>query len=78
MSQFDFESEIEILEEILSDLERAKQGSLESPYHKHLAESIDVDIEEINARLEELYHIQEMYWAEEKTYLNKEYERMVL
>lgn len=78
MSQFDFESEIEILEEILSDLERAKLNSLESPYHKHLAENIDVDIEEINARLEELYQVQNEYWAEEKMYMNKEYERMVL
>ena len=75
---YDVENEIEVLESLLSNLTDAMADSLESPYHKHLANSIEVDIEDVKARLDELYSEQNAMWAAETRQQNIEYERSIM
>ena len=70
---YDIEEEIDVLESALSHLSSALEECLESPYHKYLANSLEVDIDEIKARLEELYEIQNSYWAAENKQQISEY-----
>ena len=72
------EDEIEVLESALSNLESAIGDVRDTPYHSYLAQNWELDAEEIKARLEELYEIQNNYWAKELKALNFDYERMIL
>lgn len=71
--KIDNEDEIDILESAKSNLEYAIEDLKDSPYHKHLAESLESDIAEINERLDELYEEQNEQWEEEQEGLKNEY-----
>ena len=75
---YEIEEEIDVLESALSHLSSALEDCLESPYHKYLANSLEMDIDEIKGRLEELYAMQNSIWAAEMKEANREYERMVI
>ena len=75
---FDIENEIEVLESALSSLESAIGEIQDSPYHSYLAQTWELDAEEIKSRLEELYEIQNDYWVQEMKAQNVEYERSVI
>lgn len=74
----DIEDEIDVLETVLSNLETAREEVQDAPYHSYLAETWGHDVEEIKARLEELYTMQNEQWKKELEYQNFEYERSVL
>jgi hypothetical protein len=74
----DFEEEIDVLENVLSNLEAAIGDIQDSPYHNYLAQSWELDLEEIRSRLEELYELQNDEWKKEMQIQNAEYERNVL
>lgn len=74
----DFEEEIDVLENVLSNLEAAIGDIQDSPYHNYLAQSWELDLEEIRSRLEELYELQNDEWKKEMQIQNSEYERNVL
>lgn len=79
MSKYvDFESEIENLESLLGNLEAAKVDALQSEYHQYIASSLELDIEEIQSRLDELYAIQDEQFAREMKELNLQYEEVRL
>ena len=70
---FNIENEIDVLESALSNLEMAIGDIKDSPYHSHLANVWEMDVEEIKARLDELYEIQNDYWAKEQAQQEREY-----
>jgi hypothetical protein len=74
----DFEDEIEVLESVLSNIEAAIGDVQDSPYHSYLAQSWELDKEEIQSRLDELYAIQDEQFAREMKELNLQYEEVRL
>lgn len=74
----DYEHEIDILESVLSSLETAIGEVQDTPYHSYLAQSWEIDKDEIEARLEELYAIQNEQWTKEMQEQNREYEEAKL
>lgn len=74
----DLEEEIDVLESALSNLEAAIGDIQDSPYHNYLAQSWELDLEEIQARLNELYDLQNEEWKKEMQIANFEYERSVI
>ena len=74
----DFEHEIEVLESTLSYIESAIGEVVDSPYHSYLSNTWELDAEEIKARLEELYEIQNDYWAKEMKQQNIEFEEAAI
>lgn len=73
-----YEDEIETLESLLGNLEAARQDSLNSEYHQYIANSLELDIDEIKNRLEELYELQNDQWKKEMQRQNFQYERSAL
>ena len=73
-----FEDEIENLESLISNLEAARLDALQSEYHQHLASSLEIDIDDVQERLSELYAMQDELWKQELQQQNFEYEREVL
>lgn len=73
----DFSEEIDRLESLLSNLEDAQQNALKTEYYSYMAESLELDIDEIKARLDELYPLQEEQWKKEMQEQNLQYERSV-
>ena len=71
---YDIENEINVLENVLSNLETARIEVQDSPYHSYLANSWELDIDEIRARLDELYEIQNDIWKKESKQQDFEYE----
>lgn len=74
MRYVDYEEEIDVLESALSNLESAIGDVQDSPYHSYLAESWELDKEEIQSRLDELYELQNDQWEAERKEMNMEYE----
>lgn len=74
----DFENEIEILENVLSNLESAIGEIQDTPYHSYMAQGWETDLEEIKSRLEELYDLQDEQWTREMKQQNIEFESGVL
>jgi hypothetical protein len=72
----DFEDEIEVLESVLSNIEAAIGDVQDSPYHSYLAQSWELDKEEIQSRLDELYAIQDEQFAREMKEQNLQYEEV--
>ena len=70
----DFEDEIDVLESVLSNIEAAIGDIQDSPYHSYLAQSWELDKEEIQSRLDELYAMQDEQFAREMKELNIEFE----
>lgn len=70
----DYEHEIDVLESVLSSLETAIGEVQDTPYHSYLAQSWEIDKDEITARLDELYAIQNEQWTKEMQEQNREYE----
>ena len=68
------ESEIDCLESLLGNLESARLDAMESSYHQYIAQSLELDIEDIKTKLEELYAIQDKQWTKEMQEQNREYE----
>lgn len=68
------ESEIDCLESLLGNLESARLDAMESSYHQYIAQSLELDIEDIKTRLDELYAIQDNYWTKEMQEQNRQYE----
>lgn len=73
-----FEDEIEVLESLVGNLEAARLDALQSEYHQHLASSLELDIDDVQERLSELYAMQDELWKKELQQQNFEYEREVL
>lgn len=71
------EDEIEVLENVLSNIEAAIGDVKDSPYHSHLAQSWELDKDDIESRLDELYALQDKQWTKEIQQQNFEYERSV-
>lgn len=61
-----FEDEIDLLESLLGNLEAARIDALETEYHQHLASSLELDIADVQARLDELYELQNECWSKEQ------------
>lgn len=61
----DYESEIDVLENVLSNIEAAIGDVKDSPYHSYMAQSWELDKQEIESRLEELYELQNDQWTRE-------------
>ncbi len=74
----DFEDEIEVLESVLSNIEAAIGDVQDSPYHSYLAQSWELDKEEIQSRLDELYAMQDEQFTREMKELNLQYEEVRL
>lgn len=74
----DFTDEIEVLENVLSNIEAAIGDVQDSPYHSYLAQSWELDKDEIQTRLDELYALQNEQWKKETKEQNLQYERSVL
>ena len=74
----DIEKEIDVLESVLGDIESAIRDIQDTSYHSYLAQSWELDVEEIKSRLEELYEQQNEYWAKEMKEQNIEFEEMRL
>lgn len=74
----DYSDEIKVLENVLSNIEAAIGDIQDSPYHSYMAGSWELDKEEIQSRLDELYELQNEQWTAEKQEQNFEYERSVL
>lgn len=68
------EAEIDCLESLLGNLESARIDAMESSYHQYIANSLELDIEDIKTRLDELYAIQDNYWTKEMQEQNRQYE----
>ncbi len=73
-----FEDEIEVLESLVGNLEAARLDALQSEYHQHLASSLELDIDDVQERLSELYAMQDELWKQELQHQNFEYESEVL
>jgi len=73
-----FEDEIEVLESLVGNLEAARLDALQSEYHQYMASSLELDIDEVQERLSELYAMQDELWKKELQQQNFEYEREVL
>lgn len=73
-----FEDEIDCLESVLSDLESAIGEIQDSPYHSYLAQSWEMDLDEIRNRLDELYELQNDQWKKEMQQQDFDYEEMKL
>ena len=73
-----FEDEIEVLESLVGNLEAARLDALQSEYHQHLASSLELDIDDVQERLSELYAMQDELWKQELQQQNFEYESEVL
>ena len=73
-----FEDEIEVLESLIGNLEAARLDALQSEYHQHLASSLELDIDDVQERLSELYAMQDELWKKELQQQNFEYESGVL
>ena len=69
-----YEDEIEVLESALRNLEMAIGEIADTPYHSYLANTWEMDAEEINNRLDELYELQNEEWAKETKHANFIYE----
>lgn len=79
MSRYiDVEDEVDLLESLLRHLEIAKTEALQTEYHQYMANSLELDIEEIQARLDELYEMQNEQWTKDMQQQNIEYEEMRL
>lgn len=74
----DYLDEIEVLENVLSNIEAAIGDIQDSPYHSYMAGSWELDKEEIQSRLDELYELQNEQLAAEMQEQNLQYERSVL
>lgn len=74
----DFEAEIDSLETVLSSLNQAVESITDVPYYNYLVSEWELDIEEIQNRLDELYAIQDEQWEQEIKHQHYEYERQVL
>lgn len=72
------EDEIDVLESTLSNIEMAIKDIADTPYHSYLANSWELDMEEIKSRLDELYTLQDEQWSKEIEAQNLEYERLIL
>lgn len=70
----DFSEEIDRLESLLSSLEDAQQNALKTEYYSYMATSLELDIDEIKARLDELYPLQEEIWQGETKEQNLQYQ----
>lgn len=70
----DFENEIEVLENVLSNIEAAIGDIKDSPYHSYMAQSWELDKQEIESRLEELYELQNDQWSREMKEQNLQYQ----
>lgn len=71
---FDYESEIDALESVLSHLNDAIGELQDVPYLDHLKGGYEDDIYEIQQRLDELYELQNEQYDTEMRQLNKEYQ----
>ena len=69
-----FEDEIDCLESVLSNLESAIGEIQDSPYHAYLAQSWELDLDEIKSRLDELYELQNDQWKKEIQQQDFDYE----
>lgn len=74
----DFTDEIDTLESVISSLEAAMTDIQDTPYHSYMAQSWELDLEEIKSRLEELYDLQDEQWTREMKQQNIEFEESVL
>ena len=74
MKYVDYEEEINVLESALGNLESAIGDIQDSPYHSHLAQSWELDKDDIQNRLNELYELQNDQWAAEIQEMNMEFE----
>ena len=70
----DFTDEIEILENVLSNIEAAIGDVQDSPYHSYMASGWELDKDEIQTRLDELYALQDEQWKKETKEQNLQYE----
>ena len=70
----DYESEIDALESVLSNLESTVGELQDVPYFEHLKGAYEDDIFEIQQRLDELYEMQNEQYDAEMRQLNKEFE----
>ena len=68
-----FEDEIDLLETTLRYLEDAIDELKDVPYYKHLKDGWELDKIEIEARLSELYDMQEEQWEAENRAAESEY-----
>ena len=73
-----FEDEIDVLEDVLSNLESAILSVQDSPYHSYLAQSWELDKSEIESRLDKLHSKQSEQWRKEQRQEELDYERSVL
>ena len=78
MSQEAVEHEIDVLESTLSHLRGIVEDCQDSPYFNDRITNWEIDIEELEARLEELYEIENDFWAEEIKAQKNEYFRSVI
>lgn len=74
----DFTDEIEILENVLSNIEAAIGDVQDSPYHSYMASVWELDKDEIQTRLDELYALQDEQWKKETKEQNLQYEEVRL
>ena len=74
----DYETEIDYLEATLHFLREAIENVKDTPYHGHLESGWELDTEEIQERLDELYEMQKEQWIKEKRQEELDYERSVL
>lgn len=74
MKYVDYEEEIDVLESALGNLESAIGDIQDSPYHSYLAERWELDKDDIQMRLNELYEHQNDQWKAEMQEMNMEYE----
>lgn len=74
----DFTDEIDTLEGVISSLEAAMIDIQDTPYHSYMAQSWELDLQEIKSRLEELYDLQDEQWTKEMKHQNIEFEGSVL
>jgi hypothetical protein len=70
----DYESEIDHLESVLSNLESTVGELQDVPYFEHLKGAYEDDMAEIQQRLDELYELQNEEYDTEMRQLNREYE----
>lgn len=70
----DYESEIDHLESVISNLESTIGELQDVSYFEHLKGAYEDDIFEIQQRLDELYELQNEQYDAEMYQLNKDYE----
>lgn len=75
---FDYESEIELLESVLSHLNDVIGELQDVPYFDHLKDAYEDNTNEIQQRLDELYELQNEQYDTEMRYQNRQYEEMRL